>query len=50
MKRVTLSQEENEMLQTICARFGWNESKALQIMFFEFCDKRNMITEILHVK
>ena len=47
-KRVTLSPEESAILEKICKKLGWSESKALQVMFFEFCDQRNLIRDILH--
>ena len=47
-KRLTLSPEESAILEKICKKLGWTESKALQVMFFEFCDQRNLIKEILH--
>jgi hypothetical protein len=47
-KRLTLSSEESAILEKICKKLGWSESKALQVMFFEFCDQRNLIREILH--
>jgi hypothetical protein len=48
LKQLTLSKEEDAILQVICRRFGWTESKALQIMFFDFCNKQNLVTEFLH--
>ena len=48
LKRLTLSPEESAILDRICKKLGWSESKALQVMFFEFCDERNLIKEILH--
>jgi tRNA(Arg) A34 adenosine deaminase TadA len=47
-KRLTLSHQESEILGEICRRLGWSESKALQVMFFEFCDRRNLIIDRLH--
>ena len=37
-ERLTLSLQESLLLDEICKRFGWSKSKALQIMFFEFCE------------
>ena len=49
-ERCTLSDRERALLKEISLKLGWRKSRVLQVAFFEFCERRGLISGILATK
>jgi ABC-type transport system involved in cytochrome c biogenesis ATPase subunit len=48
--RVVLSQQQKDILDSVCARLGQSESETLRAAFMEYAKSINMVTEKVHQK